>query len=111
MKARNYSSVKKENKSTLDSDVAKYLGNPQKIYREEREIYLSGSKSKTAKKSLLTRDINSLKKYYSYLRNKKDLANAKMTNAYDLGEVINERKLKIELTRIKVLEKIRKELD
>ena len=111
MKKTDYSSIKKRNLSSLDSDVAKYLGNPKQIYQQEREIYLSGSKSKRAKKSLLTRDINSLKKYYSYLRNKKDLANAKMTNTYDLGEIINERKLNEELTRIKVLEKIRKELD
>lgn len=111
MKKTNYSSVKKSNLSALDSDVAKYLGNPQQIYGQEREIYLSGSKSKRAKKTSLTRDINSLKKYYSYLRNKKDLANAKMTNAYDLGEVINERKLNEVKTRIRVMEKIRKELD
>lgn len=111
MKKTNYLSVKKPNLSALDLDVKKYLGDPKRIFSMQKEIYLSGNKTKKSKKSVLTRDINSLKKHFLYLRNKKDMANSQMQNSYHLGEVINEKKLNQVKTEIRVLETIRKEIN
>jgi hypothetical protein len=110
MKKTDYSSVKKPNLSALDSDVKKYLGDPKLIYQQTREIYIS-NKSKRSQKSILTRDINTEKKYLSYLTDKMDKANSKGNRAMHLGEVINSRKLNEIKTNIRVMEKIRKELD
>jgi hypothetical protein len=111
MKKIDYSSVKKPNLSALDSDIKKYLGDPKRIFSEQREIYLSGYKTRKSKKSILTRDINTEKKYLSYLTDKMDKANSKGNRAMHLGKVINSRKLNEIKTNIRVLEKIRKELD
>jgi len=98
-------------KSDIDSDFKKYFDHPDRKKNILKEIYLSGNKSKRAKKSTLTRDINLDTKYYNELNSYYLECGRRGITPYRLGEIITRRKLNQIETEIRYMKLLRKTLE
>jgi hypothetical protein len=98
-------------KSDIDSDFKKYFDNPDRAKNVLTQIYLSGNKSKTSKKSRLTRDTNSHIEYYNDLNSYYLECGRRGITPYRFGEIITRRKLNQIETEIRYMKLMRKNLE